>query len=382
MSLSAEELTRYSRHLLLPEIGREGQGKLAAAKVLILGMGGLGSPVAMYLAASGIGTLGIVDFDKVDQTNLQRQIIHSTSQIGHLKVSSAQTRLNEINPHCIVITYPFAIQAKDIRELIRGYDLVIDCSDNFPTRYMVNDACILENKPNIYGAVYRFEGHASAFIPSQGPCYRCLYPEPPDPKDIPNCSRAGVFSVLPGIIGMIQATEALKVILKIGNTLAGRLIILDSLDMKFRELKVPHNPDCAVCGTHPTIKEPFDYSLPCPDSCTPAGLPDDDLDLLISVQELKRWLDDKRPLRLLDIREPQEWEFNHIPGAEYYPMTKLYQNWQDLNPDQEYVLYCHTGIRTFSALQFLRQHQLLKTWSLNGGIDSWSVEIDSAISRY
>lgn len=380
--LTPEENIRYNRHILLPEIGKEGQFRLKKAAVLLIGAGGLGSAVAFYLAGAGIGHLGIADPDTVSLSNLQRQILHGTDTLGESKVVSATKRLNNLNPDIQIIPYSITINSHNIMELIKSYDIVVDGSDNFPTRYLVNDACILSGKPYVYGAIHRFEGQASLFIPGKSPCYRCIFPEPPEPGEIPSCSQTGVLGVLPGLVGIIQATETIKWICQIGDSLAGRLIIYDALSMRFRELKIPRNPKCALCGNNPTITQPVEYHLTCPDHDISREneeyLPEWD----ITPQEAFTSLQSADSPVLVDIREPVEWAFNRIQGAIHIPLSGLLDNLQQMQPDQEYILYCHSGVRSHFATQSLHKAGFEKVKNLLGGIDAWSVEIDSEIPRY
>ncbi len=380
--LTPEENIRYNRHILLPEIGKEGQFRLKKAAVLLIGAGGLGSAVAFYLAGAGIGHLGIADPDTVSLSNLQRQILHGTDTLGESKVESATKRLNNLNPDIQIIPYSITINSHNIMELIKSYDIVVDGSDNFPTRYLVNDACILSGKPYVYGAIHRFEGQASLFIPGESPCYRCIFPEPPEPGEIPSCSQTGVLGVLPGLVGIIQATETIKWICQIGDSLAGRLIIYDALSMRFRELKIPRNPKCALCGNNPTITQPVEYHLTCPDHDISREneeyLPEWD----ITPQEAFTSLQSADSPVLVDIREPVEWAFNRIQGAIHIPLSGLLDNLRLMQPDQEYILYCHSGVRSHFATQSLHKAGFEKVKNLLGGIDAWSVEIDSEIPRY
>ncbi len=380
--LTPEENIRYNRHILLPEIGKEGQFRLKKAAVLLIGAGGLGSAVAFYLAGAGIGHLGIADPDTVSLSNLQRQILHGTDTLGESKVESATKRLNNLNPDIQIIPYSITINSHNIMELIKSYDIVVDGSDNFPTRYLVNDACILSGKPYVYGAIHRFEGQASLFIPGKSPCYRCIFPEPPEPGEIPSCSQTGVLGVLPGLVGIIQATETIKWICQIGDSLVGRLIIYDALSMRFRELKIPRNPKCALCGNNPTITQPVEYHLTCPDHDISREneeyLPEWD----ITPREAFTSLQSADSPVLVDIREPVEWAFNRIQGAIHIPLSGLLDNLQQMQPDQEYILYCHSGVRSHFATQSLHKAGFEKVKNLLGGIDAWSVEIDSEIPRY
>jgi sulfur-carrier protein adenylyltransferase/sulfurtransferase len=381
MELNNDEIRRYSRHLILPEVGLAGQKKIKAASVLCIGAGGLGSPIAMYLAAAGIGKIGIVDFDTVDFSNLQRQILHTDADVGRSKAESAKETIRGINPHCEVVIHNTRISSENALDLIRPYDIVVDGTDNFPTRYLTNDACVLLKKPNVYGSIFRFEGQASVFAPHLGgPCYRCLYPEPPPPGMVPSCAEGGVLGVLPGIVGCIQATEILKLAIGKGNLLVGRLLLFNALDMKFRELKLRRDPACPVCGDHPTIKELIDYEVFCGIEPTPVdnGNPDE-----VTVQEMKKALDDpKLGIKVIDIREPFEYEIARIDGVPLLPMSELQQRFTELDPNTQYYLHCKVGSRSLSALSFLREQGFKYVKSVKGGIDAWSDEIDRKVPRY
>ena len=381
MELNNDEIRRYSRHLILPEVGLAGQKKIKAASVLCIGAGGLGSPIAMYLAAAGIGKIGIVDFDTVDFSNLQRQILHTDADVGRSKAESAKETIRGINPHCEVVIHNTRISSENALDLIRPYDIVVDGTDNFPTRYLTNDACVLLKKPNVYGSIFRFEGQASVFAPHLGgPCYRCLYPEPPPPGMVPSCAEGGVLGVLPGIIGCIQATEILKLAIGKGNLLVGRLLLFNALDMKFRELKLRRDPACPVCGDHPTIKELIDYEVFCGIEPTKVenGNPDE-----VTVQEMKRALDDpKLGIKVIDIREPFEYEIAHIEGVPLLPMSELQNRFTELDPNTQYYLHCKVGSRSLSALSFLREQGFKYVKSVKGGINAWSDEIDRNVPRY
>jgi sulfur-carrier protein adenylyltransferase/sulfurtransferase len=381
MELNNDEIRRYSRHLILPEVGLAGQKKIKAASVLCIGAGGLGSPIAMYLAAAGIGKIGIVDFDTVDFSNLQRQILHTDADVGRSKAESAKETIRGINPHCEVVIHNTRISSENALDLIRPYDIVVDGTDNFPTRYLTNDACVLLKKPNVYGSIFRFEGQASVFAPHLGgPCYRCLYPEPPPPGMVPSCAEGGVLGVLPGIIGCIQATEILKLAIGKGNLLVGRLLLFNALDMKFRELKLRRDPACPVCGDHPTIKELIDYEVFCGIEPTPMdnGNPDE-----VTVQEMKRALDDpKLGIKVIDIREPFEYDIARIEGVPLLPMSELQNRFTELDPNTQYYLHCKVGSRSLSALSFLREQGFKYVKSVKGGIDAWSDEIDRSVPRY
>jgi adenylyltransferase/sulfurtransferase len=395
-TLSNEEILRYSRHLILPEVGMEGQQKLKAAKVLCVGTGGLGAPLALYLAAAGVGTLGLVDFDTVDASNLQRQIIHSTATVGKLKVDSAELMLKALNPYTNVVKHNTMLTSANALEIFRDYDIVADGTDNFQTRYLVNDACVLTGKPNAYGSIFRFEGQASVFATEAGPCYRCLYPEPPPPGLVPSCAEGGVLGILPGLVGVIQATEVIKLILGIGETLAGRLLLVDALTMKFRTLKLRKNPDCPVCGTHPTVTALIDYDQFCgiekPKSLGPlevaqnknvADLPVVDGIPQISVQELKRRLDAKEDVFVLDVREPHEARIAGL-GAPLIPLGDLPKRLDELaqQRDREIVVHCKSGGRSQKAAQLLKGAGFTHVENLAGGILAWADKIDPTMPKY
>jgi adenylyltransferase/sulfurtransferase len=375
MDLSKDELNRYSRHLILPEVGIEGQKKIRAASVLCIGAGGLGSPIALYLAAAGIGRLGIVDFDTVELSNLQRQVLHGTGDVGRPKTESATAAVHRINPRVEVVPYPVRLTRENALDLLRPYGVVVDGTDNFPTRYLTNDACVLLRKPLVYGSVFRFEGQASLFAPhAGGPCYRCLFPEPPPPGLVPSCAEGGVLGVLPGLIGIIQATEALKWVLGRGQSLLGRLLVFDALEMRFREIKLRRDPQCPVCGDRPTITELIDYNLFCgpPADPTPPSMNPDE----VTVHELKRALDNPGlGIQVIDVREPDEHEAAHIPGARLLPLSQLPKRFEELARDRQYYLHCQAGVRSMRALQFLRQQGFKHLKSVKGGFQSWAEEI-------
>jgi adenylyltransferase/sulfurtransferase len=382
MELSNDEIRRYSRHLILPEVGLGGQKKIRGTSVLCIGAGGLGSPIAMYLAAAGIGKLGILDFDSVDFSNLQRQIVHGTSDVGRPKTLSAKETIESINPNVEVVLYNTRITSENALDLIRPYDIVVDGTDNFPTRYLTNDACVLLKKPNVYGSIFRFEGQASVFAPHLGgPCYRCLYPEPPPPGMVPSCAEGGVLGVLPGIVGTIQATEILKLAIGRGSSLIGRLLLFNALDMKFRELKLRRDPECPICGDHPTIKELIDYEMFCgitPEPAAPTANPDE-----VTVQDMKRALDNPAlNIRIIDVREPDEYQIAHVDGVPLYPMSVLQQRFTELDPNQQYYIHCKSGVRSLRALQFLREQGFKYLKSVKGGISAWADEIDHSVARY
>ncbi len=378
-ALSADEILRYSRHLVLPEVGLEGQQAIKAAKVLCVGAGGLGSPAAMYLAAAGVGTIGIVDFDIVDFSNLQRQLLHMTRDVGRLKVESARERLLAINPEVRVETHAVALSPANALDLFGRYDVIVDGTDNFPTRYLVNDACVLTRRPYIYGSVFRFEGQVSIFAAESGPCYRCLYPEPPPAGLVPSCAEGGVLGVLPGIIGTIQATEALKRIVKAGDSLAGRLLILDALAMKFREVRVHRDSECPVCGDHPTIRELQDYEQFCGTALpAPSSVP---ADFDISAAELAQALRRSDPPVLLDVREPMEFRINRLPNATLIPFGSLPDRLGEIDSARDVVVYCHLGIRSIRAVELLRGAGF-RARNLQGGILAWIEQIDPTMPRY
>jgi molybdopterin/thiamine biosynthesis adenylyltransferase/rhodanese-related sulfurtransferase len=380
LTLSKEEVLRYSRHLIMPEVGMEGQLKLKAAKVLCIGTGGLGAPLGQYLAAAGVGRIGLVDFDKVDATNLQRQILFSTSDVGRPKIEAAASRLRGLNPDIQIDTFETMLTSDNALDIIRDYDIVVDGTDNFPTRYLVNDACVLLGKPNVYGSIFRFEGQASIFGYPGGPCYRCLYPEPPPPGLVPSCAEGGVLGVLPGIVGSIQATETLKLIIGKGEPLIGRLLLFDALAMRFRELKLRKNPECPVCGAHPTITKLIDYAefcgvrgeeAPAPQSTVPE----------ITPRELKARLDRGDDLFILDVREPHEYQICNL-GGHLIPLGDLPQRVSELDSSREIVAHCRSGKRSAEASEFLRQAGFRKVLNLKGGILAWSDEVDPLVPKY
>jgi len=382
--LSGDEIKRYSRHLIMPEVGVDGQRKLKAAKVLCIGAGGLGSPAAMYLAAAGVGTLGIVDFDVVDFSNLQRQIIHGTPDVGRAKLDSAKDRLNALNPNVHIETYDEALSSENAIRLFEPYDVILDGTDNFPTRYLVNDACVLTGKPNAYGSIFRFEGQASVFATKDGPCYRCLYPEPPPPGLVPSCAEGGVFGVLPGIIGVIQATETIKLILGTGEPLIGRFLIYDALRMRFRELKLRKDADCPVCGTHPTVTKLIDYEQFCgvaPHQMTAAAPPVTNSDALTSL-ELKAELDRGDQVVIVDVREPQEYQINRLPGSLLIPLGDLPKRYVELDPNANIVTQCKSGMRSAKAQDFLRSKGFTRVRNLTGGVLGWVDQVDPSQPKY
>jgi molybdopterin/thiamine biosynthesis adenylyltransferase/rhodanese-related sulfurtransferase len=380
IELSNEEIARYSRHLIMPEVALDGQKKLKSARVLTIGAGGLGSPLALYLAAAGVGTLGIVDFDVVDESNLQRQIIHGTSDVGRPKMESARDRIMSINPNVHVEAYEEALSSENALEIFKDFDIVVDGTDNFPTRYLVNDACVLLKKPNVYGSIFRFEGQASVFYAEEGPCYRCLYPEPPPPGLVPSCAEGGVLGILPGAIGTIQATETVKLILGIGEPLIGRLLLYDALDMRFREMKLHKDPSCPVCGENATVTELIDYQefcgIPQANAQAAAGeVPE------ISVQELKKKLDNGGEVSILDVREPHEYEVANI-GARLIPLGELPERLIELDKDETFAIHCKTGGRSASAVKLLQEAGFENVYNVKGGITAWSEEIDPSVPKY
>jgi sulfur-carrier protein adenylyltransferase/sulfurtransferase len=382
MELSQDEMRRYSRHVILPEVGLAGQKKIRSTSVLCVGAGGLGSPIAMYLAAAGIGKLGIADFDAVELSNLQRQVLHGTGDVGRAKTQSARDTVRRLNPGVEVVLHEGRLTSRNALDVIRPYDIVVDGTDNFPTRYLTNDACVLLKKPNVYGSIFRFEGQASVFAPHLGgPCYRCLYPEPPPPGQVPTCAEGGVLGVLPGVIGLIQATEILKLALGIGSTLLNRLLLYDALAMKFRELKLRRDPECPLCGEHPTITALADYEGFCglkPEAATPRLDPDE-----VTVQELKRALDNPQlGIKVIDVREPAEHQIARISSGTLMPMSTLDRRFRELDPNTTYYIYCHGGVRSLRVVHFLRQQGFKDVKSVRGGINAWSDEIDPAVPKY
>ncbi len=380
--LTNEEIRRYSRHLILPEVGLAGQRKIRNTSVLCIGAGGLGSPIAMYLAAAGIGRLGIVDFDTVDYSNLQRQILHSDADVGHSKADSAKAAIQALNPNVQVDLHKTRITADNAFDLIRPYDIVVDGTDNFPTRYLTNDACVLLKKPNVYGSIFRFEGQASVFAPHLGgPCYRCLYPEPPPPGMVPSCAEGGVLGVLPGIIGCIQATEILKLALGKGTSLIGRLMLFNALDMKFRELKLRKDPKCPLCGPNPSVTQLIDYEMFCgilPEPMNPGSNPDE-----VSLQEMKKALDTPSlGIKVIDVREADEQQIARIAGVPLVPLSTLPQRFTDLDPNVQYYIHCKSGVRSMKALRFLREQGFKYVKSVKGGINGWADEIDPSVPKY
>ena len=379
VTLCNDEVLRYSRHLIMPEVGMEGQLKLKAARVLCIGAGGLGSPLALYLAAAGVGTLGIVDFDVVDFTNLQRQIIHSTEDVGRKKLDSAEESIRGINPFVEVRKFETKLTSENALDLFRDFDVIVDGTDNFPTRYLVNDACVLSGKPNVYGSIFRFEGQASVLATKEGPCYRCWYPEPPPPGLVPSCAEGGVLGILPGLVGVIQATETVKLILGKGEPLIGRVLLVDALAMKFRELKMRKNRDCPVCGTHPTITKLIDYHEFC-------GIRGEEAPVTTKVpeiqpEELKQRLDAGEDIFILDVREPHEYQICNLNGY-LIPLGDLPKRVHELDSSREIVAHCRSGVRSAKAVDFLRQAGFRKVKNLAGGVLAWSDRVDPKLPKY
>ena len=380
VTLSKEEILRYSRHLIRPEVGMDGQLKLKSAKVALIGTGGLGAPLGMYLAAAGVGRIGLVDFDVVDFTNLQRQVIHGTKDVGRKKLDSAADTMLDINPYVEIDRHEVALSSENALEILKDYDIVVDGTDNFPTRYLVNDACVLLGKPNVYGSIFRFEGQATVFAYEGGPCYRCLYPEPPPPGLVPSCAEGGVLGILPGTIGLIQATETVKLILGIGEPLVGRLLLYDALVMRFRELKLRRNPECPVCGDHPTIRELIDYQEFCGipnQSHEPVAVEGD-----IDPVEVKAKIDRGDPFVLIDVREPHEYQICHIPHAKLIPLGDLPKRVNELDSADEIVAHCKSGMRSAKAVEFLKQAGFRKVRNMKGGILAWSDKVDPTVPKY
>ena len=379
-ALSKDEILRYSRHLIMPEVGMEGQLKLKQAKVLCIGTGGLGAPLGLYLAAAGVGRLGLVDFDSVDFTNLQRQVLFGTTDVGRPKIEAAADHLRNLNPEIRIDTFETRLTGENALDLFRDYDIIVDGTDNFPTRYLVNDACVLLGKPNVYGSIFRFEGQITIFGAPGGPCYRCLYPEPPPPGLVPSCAEGGVLGVLPGIVGSIQAAETLKFIIGRGDPLIGRLLLFDALGMKFRELKLRKNPECPVCGSHPTVTQLIDYAEFCgirgeEAPAAPSTVPE------MTPRELKARLDRGEDIYILDVREPHEYQICHI-GGHLIPLGELSRRVHELDSSREIVAHCRSGKRSAEASEFLRQAGFRKIWNLKGGILAWSEEVDPSIPKY
>jgi len=378
ITLSNDEILRYSRHLIIPEVGIEGQKKLKAAKVLLVGAGGLGAPLGLYLAAAGVGKIGLVDFDVVDFTNLQRQVIHSTKDVGRNKIDSAAEKMLAINPNVRIVKHEVALTSENALDIIKDYDYVVDGTDNFPTRYLVNDACVLLNKPNIYGSIFRFEGQSTVFAYEGGPCYRCLYPEPPPPGLVPSCAEGGVLGILPGTIGLIQATETVKLILGIGESLVGRLLLYDALTMRFRELKLRKNPECPMCGEHRTITKLIDYHQFC-------GVPAQEPKVTegeIEVTEVKAKLDRGDNFVLIDVREPHEYKIASIPGAKLVPLGEVPKRLDEFDKNADIVIHCKSGMRSAKACGILKQAGFQHVRNMKGGILAWSDQVDPGVPKY
>jgi len=384
--LTREELKRYSRHLSLPQVGVEGQEKLKAASVLIIGAGGLGAPLGLYLAAAGVGTLGIVDFDVVEESNLQRQVIHSTSGVGGSKAESAARRIAELNPFVRTVIHEERLTSSNALDIMRGYDVIVDGTDNFPTRYLTNDACVLLGKPLVYGSVYRFEGQATLFDAKIGPCYRCLFPEPPPPGSVPSCEEGGVLGVLPGLIGMIQATETIKRIIGIGESLAGRLLVFDALDMRFRELRLRKDPACPLCGANPTVKGLIDYEAFCgvgaADAERTRGASMSGSDIEITPKELKAKIDRRDRFELVDVREEYELDIAALPYTKWIPVRELGDRLGELDKSAETIVYCRSGSRSAHAVEFMRRNGFANARNLTGGILRWSDDVDPKLEKY
>jgi adenylyltransferase/sulfurtransferase len=380
--LTTDDLARYSRHLILPEVGMEGQQRLKAARVLCVGTGGLGSPMAFYLAAAGVGTLGLVDFDVVEASNLQRQIIHSTKDIGRKKLDSAEEKLKALNPAMIIVKHETMLTSANALDILKDYDIVADGTDNFPTRYLVNDACVLTGKPNVYGSIFRFEGQCSVFAAQNGPCYRCLYPEPPPPGLVPSCAEGGVLGILPGLVGVMQATEVIKLILGKGEPLIGRLLLVDALNMRFRELKLRKNPECPVCGAHPTVTKLIDYQQFCgivPEAAQEKNVKDGIPQ--ISVKELKQRIDAGEDVQLIDVREPYEYQIAQM-GGKLIPQNEVPNRLAEIDKSREVVVQCKSGGRSQRIAEFLKQAGYEKVANVAGGITAWSNEIDPSVPKY
>ncbi len=376
--LGPEEIRRYGRHLTMPEIGIEGQERLKEARVLVVGAGGLGSPLGLYLAAAGVGTLGLVDFDRVEETNLQRQVLYGQSDLGRSKIEAAVERLADVNPHVELVPYPRRLDSSNALEIVADYDVVVDGSDNFPTRYLVNDACVLAGKPNVYGSIFRFEGQVSVFWGARGPCYRCLFPEPPPPGLVPSCAEGGVLGVLPGVIGSLQANEAIKLAIGIGEPLVGRLLLFDALKLEFRELALPKSPDCPACSARPTLTGLIDYERFC--GHPPAAATTHAFD--VTPAELETALAGARPPRLVDVRTPLEHRICRLEGSSLVPLQELPRRLDELDPADEIVVYCHHGNRSARAVEYLRRQGFERARNLAGGIDAWSLSVDPSVPRY
>jgi molybdopterin/thiamine biosynthesis adenylyltransferase/rhodanese-related sulfurtransferase len=382
LTLSKDEILRYSRHLIVPEVGMEGQLKLKAAKVLLVGTGGLGAPLGLYLAAAGIGRIGLVDFDVVDFTNLQRQVIHFTKDVGRNKIDSAAEKMTALNPNVEIVKHEVALSSENAMEILKDYDLVVDGTDNFPTRYLVNDACVLMGKPNVYGSIFRFEGQATVFAYEGGPCYRCLYPEPPPPGLVPSCAEGGVLGILPGTIGLIQATEAVKLILGIGEPLVGRLLLFDALGMRFRELKLRKNPECPICGEHRTITKLIDYQQFCGVPQQPPKQETKVTEGEIEVTEVKEKLDRGDNFVLIDVREPHEYQICNIPSARLIPLGEVGKRLNELDPEADIVIHCKSGMRSARACGILKAAGFKHVRNMKGGILAWSDRVDRSVPKY
>ena len=381
--LTPAEIRHYSRHLIMPEVGTAGQRKLKAARVLTIGAGGLGSPLGLYLAAAGVGTLGMVDFDVVDETNLHRQVLFGRSAVGRPKIQAATERLRDLNPHIEIVPHEVRLDSGNALDLFKDYDVIVDGTDNFPTRYLVNDACVLLGKPNVYGSIFRFEGQVSIFWGAQGPCYRCLFPEPPPPGLVPSCAEGGVLGVLPGIIGSLQANEVIKLIVGAGDPLIGRLVLFDALRMRFRELKLKKDPNCPICSANPTQRELIDYEEFCGIHPEPQQAADAaEAGFEMDVEELKRRVDAGEQLTILDVRNPQEYEIARIPGSVLIPLHELQDRLGELDPAATIVAHCHHGARSARAVHLLRQMGYSRSINLAGGIDEWSLQVDRSVPRY
>ena len=379
LQLSSEELRRYSRHIMMPQIGEAGQLKLKHSSVILVGTGGLGSPAALYFAAAGVGKIGLVDFDRVDESNLQRQVLFRTADFARKKVEAAAEQLQAMNPHIEIVKHDVRLCAENALELFRGYDVIVDGSDNFSTRYLANDAAALLKKPLVYGSIFRFEGQASVFWAGRGPCYRCIFPEPPAPENAPNCAEAGVLGVLPGIIGLVQATEAIKILLGIGEPLLGRMLMFDALAMKFRELRVRRDPTCALCGDAPTIRELYEYSLCC---ATPVQTAKEKTMNEITVDELKEAIDTKQPVCLVDVREQKEFDLCRIPTSKLIPLGEIPARFGELDRNADIVVHCKAGGRSAKACEFLTAHGFKNIRNLKGGILAWADRIDPTVPKY
>jgi len=383
MALTQEEILRYSRHLIMPEVGVDGQEKIKQASVLLIGCGGLGSPLSMYLAAAGVGRLGLVDFDLIDFTNLQRQVAFGTQDVGRPKVDATKERIQSINPNVQVTTYRAKLSSENVMDIFKEYDIIIDGTDNFPTRYLVNDACVFLHKPNVYGSIFRFEGQATVFWADKGPCYRCLYPEPPPPGMVPSCAEGGVLGILPGTIGLIQATEAVKLILGKGDSLVGRLLLYNAMDMKFREVKLQKDPECPVCGTTPTITKLIDYEQFCG-----IGLGQEEAAVKtngiheITAKELKAMIDRKDKFVLVDVREPHEYQIAKIPGGRLIPLGEVAQRANELDTADDIVVHCRSGARSAKAIGVLQNMGFKRLRNLKGGILAWSQDVDPSVPQY